>query len=100
MLLTNFTFKMRSSGLLFTVYFDLKSTETIVICVSRPQSASFSSESEFSSRGAAEARKQSRAKDTFWDRFTLNFLGDRTNYKAKDIIGKISCLQRRNYFFL
>jgi hypothetical protein len=94
MLLTNFTFEMRSSGLLFTVYFDLKSTETIVICVSRPKSTSFSS-----GRGAAEARKQARAKDTFWDRFTLNFLCDGTNYKAKDIIGKISCLQRRNYFF-
>jgi hypothetical protein len=40
--------------------------------VSRAKSASFSSESKFSYRGAAEASKQ-----------------DRRNYKAKDIIGKI-----------
>jgi hypothetical protein len=26
---------------------------------------------------------------TFWRRCTLNFLGDRTNYKAKDIIEKL-----------
>jgi hypothetical protein len=36
------------------------------------------SESEISGRGAAEAQKQARC--------TLHFLGDRMNYKAKDII--------------
>jgi hypothetical protein len=64
----------------------------IVICVSRPKCVYFSSESEFSGRGAAEARKQARIKSTFWQRCTLNFLGNRTNYKAKDIIGKITNL--------
>jgi hypothetical protein len=28
----------------------------------------------------------------FWQRYTLHLLGDRTNYKAKDIIGKITKL--------
>jgi hypothetical protein len=37
----------------------------IVVCVSRPKSASFSSESEFSGRGAAEARQQARTKGIF-----------------------------------
>jgi hypothetical protein len=64
----------------------------IVVCVSRPKSASFSSESEFSGRGAAEASRQARIKDTFWQRYALHFLGDRTNYKAIDIIGKIANL--------
>jgi hypothetical protein len=40
----------------------------IVICVSTPKSASFSSESGFSSRGAAEASKQARTKSAFWRR--------------------------------
>jgi hypothetical protein len=56
----------------------------IVICVSRQKSVSFSSESGFCSRGPTEALKQARTKGTFWQRCTLNFLGDRTNYKAKD----------------
>jgi hypothetical protein len=34
--------------------------------VSRAKSASFSSESKFSDRGAAEAWKQARTKGTFW----------------------------------
>jgi hypothetical protein len=33
-------------------------------------------------------RKQARTKDTFWQRCTLIFLGDRTNYKA-DILEKL-----------
>jgi hypothetical protein len=33
-----------------------------------------------------------RTKGTFWQRCTLNFLGDRTNYKTKDIIGKLTNL--------
>jgi hypothetical protein len=61
----------------------------IVICGSGPQSASFSPESQFSGRGAAEVSKQARTIGTFWQRCTLHFLSDRTNYKAKDIIGKI-----------
>jgi hypothetical protein len=36
-------------------YFIMKKITVIVICVSRPKSASFSSEAEFSGRGAAEA---------------------------------------------
>jgi hypothetical protein len=44
-------------------------------------------------RGAAEASNQARTKGTFWQRCTLNFLGDRTNYKAKDIT-------RKNYKFI
>jgi hypothetical protein len=56
------------------------------------KSASFSSESEFSGRGAAEASKQARTKAIFWQRCTLIFLDDRMNYKAKDIIGKITNL--------
>jgi hypothetical protein len=36
--------------------------------------------------------KQARTKGTFWQRCTLNFLGDHMNYKAKDIIGKITNL--------
>jgi hypothetical protein len=39
---------------------------------------------EFSGRGAAEASKPTRKKGTF--------LSDLTNYKAKDIIGKITNL--------
>jgi hypothetical protein len=65
-----------------------KEREVTVICVSRPKSASFSPLSDFSRRGAAEASKQARTNGIFWQRRTLNFLGDRTNYKAKDIIGK------------
>jgi hypothetical protein len=61
----------------------LLTTPLIVICVSRPKSASFLSESEFSGRGAAEVEIQARTKGTFWQRCTLHFLGDRTNYKAK-----------------
>jgi hypothetical protein len=59
----------------------------IVICVSRPKSVSFSSLSFL-----AEAWKQAKTKGTFWPRCTLHFLDDRTNYKAKDIIGKITNL--------
>jgi hypothetical protein len=40
-------------------------TVLIVVCVSRPKSASFSSESEFFGRGAAEARQQARTKGIF-----------------------------------
>jgi hypothetical protein len=29
---------------------------------------------------------------TFWQRCTINFLGDCMNYKAKDIVGKITNL--------
>jgi hypothetical protein len=54
--------------------------------------------SEFSDRGAAEARTQTRTKVTFWQRRTLNFLGDRTNYKAKGIIEKITNLFCIYYF--
>jgi hypothetical protein len=64
----------------------------IVICVVRPKNAYFSSEFEFSGRGAAEALKEARTKGSFWQRFTLNFLGDRRDYKAKDIIAKITNL--------
>jgi hypothetical protein len=64
----------------------------IVICVSRLKSASFSSDSGFSRRGAAETWKQGRTKGTFGPTCTLNILGDRTNYKAKDIIEKITNL--------
>jgi hypothetical protein len=64
----------------------------IVICVSRPKSASFSSDSGFSRRGAAETWKRGRTKGTFGPTCTLNILGDRTNYKAKDIIEKITNL--------
>jgi hypothetical protein len=53
--------------------------DIIVIC------ASFSSE-------AQPRLEQARTKGTFWQRCTSNFLGDRTNYKAKDIIGKITNL--------
>jgi hypothetical protein len=56
------------------------------------KSACFSFESEFSGRGAAEALKQARTKGIFWQRCTLNFLGYRTNYKAKKKIGKITNL--------
>jgi hypothetical protein len=62
----------------------------IVICISRAKSASFRFESEFSGRGAAEASKQARTKGTFWQRCTLHFIGNPTNYKSKDIIGNIS----------
>jgi hypothetical protein len=58
------------------------------MCVSRTQSEFFSFESEFFGRGL----KQARTKGTFWQRCTLNFFGDRTNYKAKDIIEKITNL--------
>jgi hypothetical protein len=54
----------------------------LVICVSRPKSASFSPELEF----VAEAQprlKTGEDKGTFWQR--LNFLGHRTNCEAKDI---------------
>jgi hypothetical protein len=50
------------------------------------KSASFSAEAQFSGRGAAEARHQTRPKDA------LNFLCNYSNYKAKDIIGKITNL--------
>jgi hypothetical protein len=43
-------------------------------------------EAEIFGRGAAEA------KGAFWQRCALNFLGDRMNYEAKDIIGKITNL--------
>jgi hypothetical protein len=33
-------------------------------------------------------RNRGVTKDTFWQRCTLHFLGDRMNDKAKDIIGK------------
>jgi hypothetical protein len=36
--------------------------------------------------------QQATAKGTFWQRCTLNFLDNRMNYKAKDIIGKITNL--------
>jgi hypothetical protein len=50
---------------------------SIIICVERPNSASFSSESQFSGRGAAEAdRREQKA-----------LFG-----KAKDIIEKITNL--------
>jgi hypothetical protein len=42
----------------------------IVICVSRLKSASFSSEPEFSRRGAAEAL-QAKTKGNFWQRCKL-----------------------------
>jgi hypothetical protein len=54
--------------------------DIIVICAS-----------EFSSE-AQPRLEQARTKGTFWQRCTSNFLGDRTNYKAKDIIGKITNL--------
>jgi hypothetical protein len=47
----------------------------IVICVSRPKNASFFDD-----------------KRHFWQRSTLNFLAGRTNYKAKEIMGKITNL--------
>jgi hypothetical protein len=72
-----------------------KNIRLIIICQSRPKSASFRSESEFSSRGAAEARKWASIKGTFWQRCPLNFLDDITNYKGKDITGKIT-----NLFFI
>jgi hypothetical protein len=34
----------------------------------------------------------SQSKGTFWKRCTLNFLGDHTNYKAKDVIGEVTNL--------
>jgi hypothetical protein len=49
------------------------------------------SESEFSAK-AQPRLKQARAIGTFWKRCTLNFLGDHTNYKAEDIIGKFTNL--------
>jgi hypothetical protein len=52
------------------------------LCI-KAKTASFLSESQFYGRGAAKAYKQARIKGT------LNFLGDRTKYKAKGINGKI-----------
>jgi hypothetical protein len=40
----------------------------------------------------AEVWKQAKIKAAFWQRCTLHFLGDRTNYKAKDIIVNITNL--------
>jgi hypothetical protein len=65
------------------------------ICVLRPKSASFFARVEVSGRGAAEAWKQA-TKGTLWQRCTLNFLGDRTNHKAKDgYVGFVSNLLNR-----
>jgi hypothetical protein len=59
----------------------------VVICVSRPKSecASFLAE-------AQPRLETGEDKRHFWQRCTLNFLGDRTNYKAKDITEKITNL--------
>jgi hypothetical protein len=62
------------------------------------KSACFSFESEFSGRGAAEALKQARTKGIFWQRCTLNFLGDRTNYKAKKKLEKLQIYFVSTYF--
>jgi hypothetical protein len=71
----------------------------IIICVSRPKSAYFSSESGFSGRGAAEA-EQGKTKGTFWQRRILHFLSDCTNYKAKDIICKIcNTIKKKNIIY-
>jgi hypothetical protein len=53
----------------------------LVICVSRPKSVRVC---------VFWPRRSQENKGTFWQRCTLNFLEDRTNYKAKDIIGKIT----------
>jgi hypothetical protein len=55
------------------------------LCI-RPKNASFSSEFEFCGRGATEASKQAKTNGVFGR--AANILGDRTNYKAKNIIGK------------
>jgi hypothetical protein len=56
------------------------------------QKVHFPSESEFSSRGAAEADKRGQA--TFWQTCTLNFLGARTNYKPKTSLQKLQISNR------
>jgi hypothetical protein len=56
-------------------------TEIIIICVSRLKRASFSSDSEFSGRGAAEAFENGRGEKALF--------GGRMNYEAKNILGKI-----------
>jgi hypothetical protein len=61
----------------------------IVICPSSPKSASFSSELSFLAE--AQPRLNRRGQNTILlQRCTLNFLGDPTNCKAKDIIGRIA----------
>jgi hypothetical protein len=65
---------------------------TSYLCI-KTKKCIFSPETKSSGRGAAEACQQARTKGTFWQR-CINFLGDRTNYKAKDIIGKITNLFR------
>jgi hypothetical protein len=46
------------------------------------------------------AEAQPRTRGSFWQKCTFNFLVDRANYKAKDIIGKITnfciCYQLAN----
>jgi hypothetical protein len=60
----------------------------IIICVSRPKSAYFSSESGFSGRGAAEA-EQGKTKGTFWQRRILHFLATH-DYKRKTSFAKFA----------
>jgi hypothetical protein len=62
------------------------------LCIkAQGKSASFSSEYEFSGRGAAEA-EQAMTKGTFWQRSTLNFLERLHELQPKDTIGEITNL--------
>jgi hypothetical protein len=78
-------------------FFALSNLDKKLNCINsyfciKAKSAFFRVSPEFAGRGAAEVWQQARIKGTVWQRCILNFLNYRTNYKAKDIIGKITNL--------